>query len=151
MHNVFDLVSVSPQTLGILLEESRTGSSDWNCSRLGSVTQDTRFSCRCDQILEANKNKHRPKHNLSPRVQTGMVSNPRWIHATGDRLQCSRPEFNAGNVKEGARLADFAANDKIGVYRKQSVVRTDLNEAISVVGAVGWNGNSATHIPFRLR
>lgn len=36
---------------------------------------------------------------------------------------------------------------KIGVREKTTLVRTSLDETISVVGPIGWHGNPASEVP----
>lgn len=50
-------------------------------------------------------------------------------------------------MKVGARRADVSFTAKVGTHQKQSAVRTNLNEVISAVGVIGWDGKSASDAP----
>lgn len=52
--------------------------------------------------------------------------------------------------KGGARLADVALMTKIKVYQKQLLIRTNLDETISIVSPIGWNRKYASDFPFPL-
>lgn len=77
-----------------------------------------------------------------------MATNPRLTHATGDRRQCEQPQSNTVKAKEGSKWVLVVFITKIRVFRKRSLVRTNLDETIFAVDPSGWYRTSVSDVPF---
>lgn len=78
-----------------------------------------------------------------------MAENPLVIHGTGGRLQCDQSQSDSVKQKENAMWADFSFHDKISVSQKLPMIRTNLDETISVSSPIDFDLKPDSDVQFR--
>lgn len=97
--------------------------------------EDVWFYCWCDHRLGDNE------ADMDEGTVWVLERGSEWgtilYWSTDDLCRCNQYASKAVRAKEGARWAAVFLNDKNSVSQKQSAVRTNLDEAVTVVGAMG--------------